>query len=85
VALSPSFKYLVPFYRVLILAFVALFGWNCAAQQPKVLAPHRPLAPRLEKRVPWSKPMVAQSATGGLWMTDADWKASLYYRTSLGH
>jgi len=47
------------------------------AQQPKVPAPHRPVAPRLEKRLPWGKPTIRQSATGGLWMTDANWKASL--------
>lgn len=53
------------------------------AQQPKVLAHHRPLAPRLQKRLPVSKPVARQSATGGLWMTDADWKAALYLKSGL--
>src|SRR5262249_47365611 len=49
----------------------------------KVLAPHRPLAPRLERRIPTKMPMAQQSATGGLWMTDANWKAALYLSNGL--
>jgi hypothetical protein len=52
----------------------------CFAQQPNILAPHKPVAPRLEKRLPWSKPMAQQSAVGGLWMTDVNTKAALYLK-----
>jgi hypothetical protein len=72
---------------ILLLAAISsvfLLSANPAAQQPpKVLAPHRPLAPRLKKRRAVSKPMARQSATGGLWMTDADWKAALYLKSGL--
>lgn len=67
----------------LIALFVLFCGLPVSAQQPKVLAPHRPLGTRLEKRLPWARPMVRQSATGGLWMTDAKWKAALYLRNVL--
>jgi len=62
---------------------IFLLSAICSAQQPKVLAPHRPLAPHLEKRLPVSKPAMRQSATGGLWMTDARWKAALYLKNGL--
>ncbi len=71
------------FSLILLSAAILLFAVDCSAQQPKVLAPHRPLAPRLEKRLPVNKPMARQSATGGLWMTDADWKAALYLKSGL--
>jgi hypothetical protein len=82
VTLSPSPKHIWLFCTVLVLLF-GLVSLAFAAQQPKVLAPHRPLAPRLEKRLPWSLPTVRQSATGGLWMTDANWKAALYLKNGL--
>jgi len=66
-----------------ILLGAALFCPPTRAQQPKVLAPHRPLGQRLEKRLPVSKPMARQSATGGLWMTDANWEAALHLRNRL--
>jgi hypothetical protein len=70
--------------RFLALLFcVALLAVPLFAQQPKVLAPHVPVAPRLEERQPWSQPMVRQLATGGLWMTDANWKASLYLKNGV--
>ena len=65
----------------LILFF--LFGASAAAQQPKVLAPHVPVAPKLEKRFKWNKPSVRQSAVGGLWMTSANMKSSLYLKNGL--
>ncbi|MGB8472554.1 MAG: hypothetical protein WCE61_00560, partial [Candidatus Acidiferrum sp.] len=71
------------FSLVLLSAAILLFAVDCSAQQPKVLAPHRSLAPRLEKQLPVGKPMARQSATGGLWMTDADWKAALYLKSGL--
>jgi hypothetical protein len=65
----------------LVLSF--LCGASAAAQQPKVLAPHVPVAPKLEKRFKWNKPSVRQSAVGGLWMTSANMKSSLYLKNGL--
>ena len=77
---SGRFSYLrFPFFSLILVLYSGL----SFAQQPKVLAPHRPIEPRLEKRLPWGKPTVRQSATGGLWMTDGKWKASLYLNNRL--
>lgn len=67
----------------LMAAILALCCASSSAQQPKVLAPHRPVAPKLEQRFKWDKPAVRQSATGGLWMIDANMKASLYLKNVL--
>jgi hypothetical protein len=66
-------------------AFVA-FGLSFVAaglfaQQPKVLAPHRPIPPL----VPQSKlhamaPAQVRSMVGGLWMIDANFKSSIYLK-----
>ena len=71
---SLGFRMLQPILLTLSILFCSL---TTLAQRPKVLAPHRPVGPILEKRLPWGKETVRQSATGGLWMTDAKWKASL--------
>jgi hypothetical protein len=62
---------------------IVLSAANLAAQQPKVLAPHRPVAPVL----PWTgkthKPPVLRSAVGGLWVVDANFKSSIEIRNAL--
>jgi len=54
---------------------------NLAAQQTRVLAPHKPIAPRVEKSqelpLPPAKP---GSLVGGPWMTDANFKSAIYLR-----
>ena len=60
-----------------VLLLSGLVATSLSAQQPKVLAPHRPLGTRIEKRLPWGIPTVRQSATGGLWMIDTKWKSTL--------
>jgi hypothetical protein len=67
---------------VLALAF-ALFALPCAAQQPKVLAPHKPVAPRLPQPKTWHKPAIPQSLIGGLWMIDPNLKSSVYLKNDL--
>src|SRR5579885_1067283 len=79
--LRPPLQLLSRFLIFLLL--IAVSAALAPAQQPKVLAPHKPLAPRLEKRLPWSRPPARQSATGGLWMNDAHWKAALYLKNGL--
>jgi hypothetical protein len=50
------------------------------AQQPKVLAPHRPIAPKVEKPVKWLTPATLRTMVGGPWMIDANFKSSIYLR-----
>jgi DNA-directed RNA polymerase subunit H (RpoH/RPB5) len=51
-----------------------------SAQQPKVLAPHKPIPPKAEKQVKWLSPATQRSMVGGLWMTDPDFKSSIYIK-----
>jgi hypothetical protein len=48
-----------------VVSSMLLFSANCSAQHPKVLAPHRPVAPRLPRHREWDKTAVPQSHTGG--------------------
>src|SRR5580693_9203520 len=66
-----------------VVSLMFLFSATCSAQQPKVLAPHKPVAPRLPRHREWDKPAVTQSAVGGLWMISANFKASLYLTNGL--
>lgn len=50
-------------------------------QQPKVLAPHRPIAPQLPDKPPKTGPL--RSMVGGLWMIDANFKSSIYIKNSV--
>lgn len=50
------------------------------AQQPKVLAPHKPIPPRAEKQVKWLTPATQRSLVGGLWMTDTNFKSAIYLK-----
>src|ERR1700735_5496913 len=63
----------------LSLAFVALTA-SLSAQQPKVFAPHEPIPPKAAKQVKWLTPAMQRSMVGGLWMTDADFKSSIYLK-----
>jgi len=70
------------FSTVLALAFALVFVPFCVAQQPKVPAPHKPVSPRLTPPQRFGPPL-HQSAVGGLWMTDANMKASLYLKNTM--
>jgi hypothetical protein len=55
-----------------------------APQPPKVMAPHRPIAPTIAK----PKSLAAGTATlrsvvGGPWMTDANFKSSIYLKNAV--
>lgn len=73
--------------RVARSLFVAVLGALSLpplfAQQPKVLAPHVPVAPRINPPIPSKMTSVRQSLVGGLWMTDNNMKASLYLKSGL--
>ena len=62
-----------------LLALVSL-ALSAFAQQPRVMAPHRPLPERIAKKVDWSKQAAARSLIGGLWMTGANFKSAIYLR-----
>jgi hypothetical protein len=80
---APGNPYLGPIERILASAFTsALFVLACCAQQPKVLAPHAPLDRKLVPARPFGKTL-PQSATGGLWMTGPNMKASLYLKNTM--
>lgn len=67
--------------RPLAIALSALaLTLSLSAQQAKVLAPHRHIPKRINKKVDWSKKATARSMIGGLWMTDANYKSSVYVR-----
>src|ERR1700757_3569253 len=50
------------------------------SQSPKVPAPHKPIAPKVEKPIKWLTPSTQRTMVGGLWMTDANFKSSIYLR-----
>jgi len=54
-----------------------------APQQPKVLAPHRPVAPKLPQPKTWHDPAVPRSLVGGLWMTDGNFKSTIYLKNDV--
>lgn len=64
--------------------FFGVFGLAAFGQQPKVLGPHKPVAPRVpESKTPPLAPMQSQTASGGLWMIGTNFKALLYLSSSL--
>jgi hypothetical protein len=55
----------------------------CAAQQPLVPAPHVPVPPLVSKPRPYPHPAALRSVVGGLWMTDGNYKSSIYLKNNL--
>lgn len=70
--------------RLSLIAFASaiLLATGLSAQQTKVLAPHKPVPPRvpLEKRPPLLPSGKPGSMVGGLWMTDANLMSSIYLK-----
>jgi hypothetical protein len=54
-----------------------------SAQQPKVLAPHQPVAPRLPDQPPSPSTYTPRYLRGGFWMTEEFTKSSVYVRSDL--
>jgi hypothetical protein len=73
----------VRFSNCLALAFSISLITSAAAQQPKVLAPHKPVPPALPYTGKWHSPAISRSMTGGLWMVDANFKSSIYIKNSV--
>jgi len=74
----------LPIFRFLFLVSLGLLCCGqSVAQQPKVPAPHQPVAPKMARHREWDPPAMAQSATGALWMTDGNSKSTLYLNNML--
>jgi len=70
------------FPLLLATSIMLVLALNGAAQQPKVLAPHRPINPRVpDSRI--QHPAVERSLVGGFWMIDANRKATIYLKNSM--
>jgi hypothetical protein len=69
--------------RRCFVALIALFFCTSlmSGQQAKVLAPHRAIPPKVNQKIDWSKTATLRSMVGGLWMTDANFKSSIYLRS----
>jgi hypothetical protein len=63
---------------IVAFAFSTLLITSAAAQQPKILALHKPVPPALPYTGKWHRPVVPRSMIGGLWMVDANFKSSIY-------
>lgn len=73
--------------RCLCLTAVTHFSLSCvsllvAQQGSKVLAPHKPIAPKVSHSFPMPAP-VAGSMVGGPWMVDANFKSSVYIKNGV--
>jgi len=69
--------------RYLVLASCVLaLASLMSAQEPKVLAPHKPVPPVSQYPKQWPKQATVRSLVGGLWMTDANFKSSIYLRNN---
>ena len=69
--------------RRCFVALIALLACTSPllGQQTKVLAPHRPIAPRLPDALPKTNP--PRSMVGGLWMIDANLRATIYLKNDV--
>ena len=64
-------------------ALLVVTASSSLAQQPKVLAPHKPVPPVISPAQPLHKSPVPHTLTGGLWMTDANMKSYLHITNDL--
>ncbi len=78
-----SFLYSRLSSHLLALALALFVVPSCIAQQPKVLAPHKPVDPRDPLSKARLNPAVPRSMIGGFWMTDSNRKASIYLKNGL--
>jgi hypothetical protein len=69
--------------RLVALAFSLLLIPRVAAQQLKVLAPHKPVPPVVPFTGKWHSPAVLRAMVGGLWLTDGNFKSSIYIKNSV--
>ena len=65
------------------LAIAVLLSLTAFSQQPKVLAPHKPIAAQVPRALEPHDAATLRSLTGGLWMIDANMRSSLYLRNNV--
>jgi|SRR5450432_3035003 len=70
-------------YRILAVWAFILLETLLNGQQPKVLAPHKPIASRVPKELERHELGTLRSMVGGLWMIDANRKASIYLKNGV--
>ncbi len=69
---------------ICLLAFASLPTVNLSAQQPKVLAPHKPIAPTVTPQRNWHfRAPTQRSMVGGFWMIDANFRSTIYLKNGL--
>jgi len=65
-----------------VLVSVVICSFPSFAQTTKVLAPHKPVWPKVAKRFPLP-PSVPGSIVGGPWMVDGNFRSSIYLKNGL--
>jgi len=61
-----------------------VFSSGLAAQQPEVLAPHKPVDPTITPRPNWPVPTkTPRSMIGGLWMINANFRSTIYLKNDV--
>jgi hypothetical protein len=78
-----SFRTRLSRFSTSALTFAIFVSVTLFAQQPKVLAPHKPIPPLVLNPKPFPNPPTPQSMVGGLWMTDANFKSSIYLKNNV--
>jgi hypothetical protein len=69
---------------ILSLTFAGLLTATLFAQQPKVLAPHKPVAPTVTPLPNWHfREPTQRSMVGGFWTIDANFKSTLYIKNGV--
>ena len=63
---------------VLIAVVLSLFNVNLCAQQARVLAPHKPVTPKIDKPSPSPRALMLRSLVGGFWKVGPDLKATIH-------
>src|SRR5258708_5311705 len=76
-----SFRFARPSRFLSCALTLSTVAGSLLAQQAKEMAPHRAIPPRVNKKIDWSKTATLRSMVGGLWMTDANFKSSIYLRS----
>jgi len=67
---------------VVFASFVAVaFATQAAAQRPRVLAPHDPIAPEAKNRVPVAR--VAGTIAAGPWIVDSHFRSTIFLKNSV--
>jgi len=71
-------------FTICLFAFATLVSVSLSAQQPKVLAPHKPIEPIVTPQPGWHfRAPTQRSMVGGLWMIDANFRSAIYLKNGV--